>query len=154
MHPWVLFSGVNSSSSFRLSKDKKCSIPLLSFMVLAGLAPGRPCPLVLGNPVLATALQEGPYQCWVERKILSFGLLSLRQTRRLLIFCAARAHYWLMFSLESTRTPRSVSVKLLPRHPEFLVNGSVFSRCRTLYFPLSNVMQSHFSRLMMSLWTT
>ena len=114
----LLFSRLNSSSSFRLSLGETCSSLLMSFMLLAGLAPACPCPSCTAessagcstpdsaSPVLHRE-RSPPLACWQ---------LSLMQARRLwCAFCAARVHYWLMFTLESTRTLRSLSVKLLCR---------------------------------------
>lgn len=69
--------------------------------------------LVLGIPVLNTALHMWSHQSRVEGRITSFdplSLLFLIQLRITLTFFATVALCWLVFSL-STRTPRSSSTK-------------------------------------------
>lgn len=55
-------------------------------------------------------------KCWIERDNL-FGLVAMvlfRQPRSLLAVFAAKTRRWLVFSLLSTKIPRSLPAELLP----------------------------------------
>ena len=61
-----------------------------------------------------------------------------------LAFLAARAHCWLMVNLLSTRTPRSLSTELLSSRSTpslYWCMGLFLPRCRTLNFPLLNLIR-------------
>lgn len=70
----------------------------------------------------------------------------------------ARAHFWLMSSSLSTRTPRSFSTELLSSQPVpslCCCRGLLHPRCRTLRLPLLSVLRlpsAHFCSLPRSLW--
>lgn len=71
------------------------------------------------------------------------------QPRVLVAFFAVRVHLWLlMFSLVSTRTPRSYSPKLLPRWSAPSLSWCMGLLLPTQHFPMLNIMWfplAHFS---------
>ena len=79
------------------------------------------------------------------------------QPRIRFAFVAAAAHCWLVFSL-STRTPRSLSARLLPSHTDPSLYRGLWlwcPSCRTWHLSLLNFIQfllAHFSRLSRSLF--
>ena len=81
------------------------------------------------------------------------------QPRIRFAFVAAAAHCWLVFSL-STRTPRSLSARLLPSHTDPSLYWGLWlwcPSCRTWHLSLLNFIQfllAHFSRLSRSLFLT
>lgn len=159
--PRQAFSRLNRSSSFGLSLAENCSDALMSFMALAALAPVCPCTSCNGDPSAghSTPDRTSPVLSRGENPIFwPAGNALPHAAREAASLCAAQVHYWLTFSLESTRTPKSLSVKLLPRQSSpslYRCMGLFFPRCRIWYFPLSNLMRfrtAHFSSLLMSLW--
>lgn len=69
-----------------------------------------------GEPRTGRGTQR--YLTSAEGRITSLSLLAAlcpAQPQRLFAFFATKAYCWLMFNLQSTRTPRTFSAKLLPR---------------------------------------
>lgn len=63
------------------------------------------------------------------------------QPSLLLAFSSPAAHWSLILNLLSTRTPRSLSIKLLPSQADFSLccsSGFYFFRCNTLYLSFLN----------------
>lgn len=88
---------------------------------------------LLAGPEIYSIFQVHPHQCWVGKIICLDPLVILcsMHPRIFLASLVARSHYWLMFNLVSTNTPRSFSAELLshmggPQH--VLVPGVVLSR--------------------------
>lgn len=159
--PSQAFSRLNRSSSFRLSLGKNCSDALMSFMALAALAPACPCTSYNGEPSAehSTPDKASPVLSRGENPIFwSAGNAVPHADQEAVSLCAAGVHYWLTFNLESIRTPKSFSVKLLPRQSApslYRYMRLFFPRCRIWYFPLLNFMRflpAHFSSLCPSEW--
>lgn len=85
-------------------------------------------------------------------------VLLLVQPRMLLAFLAARADCWLMFSLLSTKIPRSFSTALLPSclvPSLYYCQGLFLPICRASHLSLLNFprfLLAHSSSLFRSLW--
>ena len=132
----LVFSRLNGPDILSLSSYVRAPVPSSSLWPFAGLAPVCPCLSCTGEPstgpntsgVLSRGEGWPPLTCWQYSAWCSPGSFWAS---------AVTAHWWLMVSLVSTRTPRTFSAELLSSWlaQPVLVSGAAPPRGQNLALP-------------------